>query len=424
MITVIGSGSGKAESLSLNAYKIIKASSNVILKTEKMPVTALLKSEGITYRTLDFIYEEAEDFDELNVRIKAFLENENEPVYIVHGSALDDTSVRILENIKIIPGISVEASAMAFMGISSDAKTYTSTEILSGVIPSQHLDAIVSCIDSEFIASDIKCILTEIYGDEYPAKVYTEDFDGVQSAKDIMLYEMDMLDEYNHTTCIFIRKTDLKTAFRYDFQHLLSIVNRLCDKDGCPWDSVQTHESMRPFLIEEAYEAVDAINKNDPYRLYDELGDVLYQIFMHAEIGKKHGEFDITDITDSISRKMIHRHPALFGDKETDVTWEQMKKEEKCLSSKREVLLDIPENLASLARAEKTLYKAGIRSFDKKQTISNIVSMLESLDSDENSVGALLFETVKLCMALGINPEPALHKRIMDFIDSLDEITE
>ncbi|MBR6765296.1 MAG: hypothetical protein IKM06_02300, partial [Clostridia bacterium] len=79
---------------------------------------------------------------------------------------------------------------------------------------------------------------------------------------------------------------------------------------------------------------------------------------------------------------------------------------------------------ASLARAEKTLYMAGIRSFDKKQTISNIVSMLESLDSDENSVGALLFETVKLCMALGINPEPALHKRIMDFIDSLDEVTE
>jgi tetrapyrrole methylase family protein/MazG family protein len=422
MITVIGAGSGRADSLSLKAFNIIKNSNNIILKTEKMPLSSFLKAEGISYRTLDAIYENAEDFDQLNKEIKAFIENENDPVYVVHGSALDDTSVRELNSPTVIPGISVESSALSFMGISSDVKCYTSTEVLEGLMPTQHADVMISCIDSSFIAGDLKCILTEIYGDEYSVQLYTEDFDGNQSAKSIMLYEMDMLENYNHTTCIFLKKTDLNTAYRYDFYHLLEIVEILCSRNGCPWDSAQTHESLRSFLIEEAYEAVDAINKDDPYRLYDELGDVLYQIAIHAEIGKKYGEFDITDVTDSIARKMIHRHPSIFNPEAVDGTsWEDMKKEEKCLSSKKDVLLDIPENLASLARSEKILYKSGIKPCDRQQTIKSIAMMLENVADTEDYIGELLLKMVELAMACGIHPEPALHKRIMQFIDKFEE---
>lgn len=425
MITVIGAGSGKKENLSLEAFRTIKNAKNVILKTAKMPIAKLLENENINYSTLDAFYEEAEDFDDLNQKIKAHLSGLTDPVYVVHGSALDDTSVRLLEDVKIIPGVSVADCMMAFTGISSDAKAYTTTEILNGVLPSTHTDSIVTCIDSAFLASEIKCILADIFGDEYQVNFYTEDFDGVQSKKDIMLYELDMQQCYNHTSSISIKKPDFESVYKYDCFHLIDIMEKLCSKDGCPWDSKQTHSSLRPYLIEEAYEVADAIDKDDPYSLYDELGDVLYQIVFHACIGKKCGEFDFNDITDAISRKMIHRHPQIFSDKKIDGSindvWEEMKKEEKGLNSTYEVMEDIPAGMAALMRAQKILNKAekaGINYQDKQQTINNIVALINKSDSlSDADLGDILFEAVKLCCIHGINPELALHRKIRSFIE-------
>ncbi len=422
---VIGAGSGKKESLTIDAYNTIKNAKNIVLKTEKMPITALLKAENISYSTLDFLFEEAEDFDDLNKSIKNHLESLDNPVYVVHGSALDDTSVRLLENVKIIPGVSVADCMMAYLNISSDAKAYTTTEILSGVLPSPHTDNIITCIDSSLLASEIKCILSEIFGDEYPVNFYTEDYFGLQSKNDIMLYELDMLEGYNHTTSIFIKKPDFDKVYKYDCLHLLNIMDRLCSKDGCPWDSAQTHASLKQYLIEEAYEVADAIDKDDPYSLYDELGDILYQVVFHACIGKKCGEFDFSDITDAISKKMIHRHPQIFGNKYIDGNlndvWEQMKKEEKGLNSLYEVMNDIPEEMASLMRANKILAKAekaGIKYDNIQQNIDNIVALLNDKDAlNEAVLSNILFESVKLCRNSNINPELALHQKIRSFIE-------
>lgn len=425
MILVIGAGSGKKENLTLDAYSTIKNANNIVLKTKKMPIAALLEDEGISYSTLDALYEQAEDFDDLNKRIKAHLSGLTDPVYVVHGSALDDTSVRLLDDVKIIPGVSVSDCMLAFLNASSDAKSYTTTEILDGVLPSPHTDSIITCIDSSLLASEVKCILTEIFGDEYPVNFYTEDFNGVQSKQDIMLYELDMQKGYNHTTSIFIKKPDFDSVYKYDCQHLLDIMKKLCSKDGCPWDSSQTHASLKQYLIEEAYEVADAIDKDDPYSLYDELGDVLYQIVFHACIGKKCGEFDFNDITDAISKKMIHRHPQIFSSKDIDgnpdYAWEQMKNKEKGLSSVYDVMNDIPENMASLMRADKILgkaEKAGINFADRQQTINNIIDLLNKNNAfSDADLGDILFEAVRLCRISGINPELALHQKIRSFIE-------
>ncbi len=426
MITVIGAGSGKAENLSLIAYKKIKEAKKVILKTEKMPIVKLLNEENIAFETLDSLYEEAEDFDTLNSLIKGYLSKED-CVYVVHGSALDDTSVKLLEDVEIIPGISVAHCAVAYMKLPTDAKAYTATDVLSGLNLSQHEDIIITSVDSTLIAGDLKCILADIYGDEYGVKYYTEDYEGNQFSKDILLYELDMQETYNHTTCIYLKKTDFDNVYRYDIQHLIEIMDKLCSRDGCPWDSVQTHESLRPYLIEEAYEVADTIDKNDPFRLYDELGDVLYQIVFHANIGKRCGEFDFTDITDAISRKMISRHPQIFSNSDIneDINdfWEETKKKEKGLRSTYEVMNDVPEALASLARAEKILHKAekaGIKHDEAEKNIDNIIRLLNDRDNiDEEKSGEILFEFVKLCYDFGIHPELALNRKIADFIEKI-----
>lgn len=429
MITVIGAGSGKAENLSLLAYKTIKSAESVVLKTEKMPIKNLLEEENIPFETLDDIYDTAEDFDSLNAAIKARLTEKGSCVYIVHGSAIDDTSVRVLEDVNIIPGVSVADCVASFLNVVSDVKAYTTTEIFEGAMPSVHQDNIITCIDSTLIAGDLKCLLSEIYGDEFSVKYYTEDFSGNQTSKEIMLYELDMQETYNHTTSIFLKKVDFDNVYRYDIKHLLDIMEKLCGRNGCPWDSVQTHESLRPYLIEEAYEVADAIDKDDPYRLYDELGDVLYQIVFHANIAKRCGEFDFIDITDAISRKMINRHPQIFSDADVNENindfWEETKKKEKGLKTTYEVMCDVPESLASLARAEKMLHKAekaGIKQEDVQQTILKIKSFLsdENLENEE-VLGELLFETVKLCRALKVHPELALNRKIRSYIDEFNK---
>ncbi len=428
MITVIGAGSGKAENLSLIAYKKIKEANKVILKTQKMPVAKLLADENISFETLDDLYEQAEDFDVLNVLIKERLEKED-CVYVVHGSALDDTSVRLLDNIEIIAGVSVANCAAAYMKLPKDIKAYTATEILSGATPSQHEDVIITSIDSTLIAGDLKCFLAEVYGDETEIDFYTEDFDGNQSSKKIMLYELDMQDFYNHTTSVFIAKTDFNNVYRYDIKYLLDIIDKLCSIDGCPWDSVQTHESLRPYLIEEAYEVTDTIDKDDPYKLYDELGDVLYLIILHSNIAKRCGEFDFGDITDSISRKMINRHPQIFSNETLDGNlndfWEETKKQEKGLETTYEVMKDVPIGLAALARTEKILHKAekaGIKHAEAEKNIDDIISLLKEKEIfDEDVLGELLFDFVKLCYSLNVHPELALNRKIKEYIELFND---
>lgn len=132
-----------------------------------------------------------------------------------------------------------------------------------------------------------------------------------------------------------------ETEKHYSFQELIGIVARLCAEDGCPWDRVQTHESLIPCLRDETEEVVQAIENHDMDNLCEELGDVLLQVVMHSEIGKKNGTFTIDDVIDGISRKMIRRHPHVFGDAKADtpeeslILWRQIKAEEKAQKQKK-----------------------------------------------------------------------------------------
>ncbi len=204
-------------------------------------------------------------------------------------------------------------------------------------------------------------------------------------------------------------------------------MEKLRSPEGCPWDRKQTHESLLPYLLEETYEVVDAVKKGNDEELKEELGDLLLQVVFHSQIAKERGAFDIKDVVDAISKKLIHRHPHVFGDREDIKTaedvnreWERLKEKE---GKKKESFLDgIPESMPALERAYKLQKRAAKVGFDwenfdgiKKKLIeelSEIEAELKRGDREklEEEVGDLLFMAVNLARFLGIHPEIALRK--------------
>lgn len=220
----------------------------------------------------------------------------------------------------------------------------------------------------------------------------------------------------------------------YSFEDLLAIADKLRSPGGCPWDIEQTHDSVKQCIIEEAYEAVDAINKRNDAMLYDELGDVLFQVIFHSQIAKEEGSFDIGDVITAVCKKMIGRHAHVFGDKTADTSgqvldlWDEIKKEEKGLVSYSDGLKDVTINLPALIRAYKVQQKAKKAGFDWdniQDVYNKIEEELEEVKEAvarkddhmvQSEIGDLLFAAVNLSRFLKVQPELALTDTTERFI--------
>ncbi len=209
----------------------------------------------------------------------------------------------------------------------------------------------------------------------------------------------------------------------HPFDRLVDIMHQLRQK--CPWDRKQTRESLKPYLIEEAYEVLDAIESNDPEKLKEELGDLMLQAVFHAEIAKEKGEFDIYDVILFLCNKLIYRHPHVFGDlkvkdaEEVLKNWEKLKQREK--NHKGSVLDGVPEQLPALIQAYRLQEKASKVGFDwedvegvKAKVEEEWKELLEAMAKKdktgiEEELGDLLFAIANLARFLGIDPESALR---------------
>ena len=166
------------------------------------------------------------------------------------------------------------------------------------------------------------------------------------------------------------QKEEMNVQKRYTFEDLRDIIEQLRSENGCPWDKVQTHESLRADMLEEAYEAVDAIDKGDMDNLKEELGDVLMQVVFHSSIEAQKGGFTLDDVIQGICEKMVYRHPHVFGEISVDtaeqvlVNWEALKKKEKHMQTQTDVLKSVPDALPALTRAKKVQKKAADVGFD------------------------------------------------------------
>jgi len=217
-----------------------------------------------------------------------------------------------------------------------------------------------------------------------------------------------------------------------DLDGLIKIMSALRGENGCPWDREQTMESLKPFIVEEAYEVLEAIDEKNPEAVKEELGDLLFQIVFQCQIAREKGEFEMADVIDKIGKKMIARHPHVFGDADYKTTaevlvhWEAQKKREGKL---RESLLEgVPKTLPSLLRAHRLQDRASRVGFDwekvddvmKKldEEIGEFREALEKKEEDaiEEELGDVLFMLVNISRFIGVNPEDALRKTISKFI--------
>jgi MazG family protein len=219
-----------------------------------------------------------------------------------------------------------------------------------------------------------------------------------------------------------------------DIEKLVSLVERLRGENGCPWDKEQTRETLKPMLIEEAYEVLDALDADDPAELKEELGDLLFQVIFHAQIAREKKEFDLADVIDRSHEKMVRRHPHIFGNADLKTAgdvlknWEDIKAAEKGIQSssrpesERSLLDGIPSKLPALHRAHQLTAKASRVGFDWAHLKDILAKMAEETselleaqarrDSAQvaDEVGDLLFVAANVARFLGIDPETALER--------------
>jgi tetrapyrrole methylase family protein/MazG family protein len=221
--------------------------------------------------------------------------------------------------------------------------------------------------------------------------------------------------------------TDFEFKDRYDFSDLMHIVRILRAPGGCPWDRAQTHESIRRNFIEETCEAVEAIDNGDPALLCEELGDVLMQVALHSEMSEESGDFTIDDVTDGVCKKLIFRHPHVFGDlsapdaEQAVANWDKLKRVEKGQETYTETLTSVARTLPALWRAEKIqkkAAKAGMTAMSESEAAEALAAEAARFCSGSGAdVGRLLFAAVRCAQMRGVDPEDALNAACDDFVD-------
>jgi len=226
---------------------------------------------------------------------------------------------------------------------------------------------------------------------------------------------------------------------RYSLEDFVLLVRRLRDKDeGCPWDKVQTHMSIRQNFIEEVYEVVDAIDKTNDHMLEEELGDVLLQVALHAEIAKEEDSFDIIDVVNTLCKKLVLRHPHIFGEVNADTSekvlsnWEDIKREEKEQKTATEAIADLPSALPPLMKSQKVQKRAAYVGFDYpsiEYVISDLEEKLEALkeavkkEKDiSEKLGDMIFSSINIARISDIDASLSLERACDRFIERFKNI--
>jgi len=225
---------------------------------------------------------------------------------------------------------------------------------------------------------------------------------------------------------------DFKSKEKYDFQDLLRVMDILRGEGGCPWDREQTHESIRKNFIEEVYEACEAIDLKDNTLLCEELGDVLLQVVYHADIAEDEGAFTMADVCNGVTRKMVQRHPHIFGDAVASTSsevldvWEDVKRKEKGQETYADTIRAVARSLPALAYAQKVQKKAAKAGFDWPDVSGAFDKLSEETDELKRAMngdgdkteelGDLLFAAVNIARFLDIDAEEALERASKKFV--------
>ncbi len=452
-ITILGLGAGDLEQIPFGVYKKLTAGGTVYLRTKEHPVVADLEAGGAEFESFDSVYEKHDNFPEVYEEITETLLEAAESkdiVYAVPGHPLvAERTVQLLLERGSERGIEIKiGGGQSFLDAIFQALKIDPVEgfqLLDGtdmdkdrLIVSNHL--IIGQVYDRFIASDVKLTLMEKLPDEYEVAIVKAAGSQTEKVTWLPLYELDRMAEVDNLTSVYVPPFKNDMNYR-EFSTLRGIIAQLRGPEGCPWDRKQTHESLRKYLIEEAYELIEAINNDDIDNIIEELGDVLLQVVLHAQIGEDDGYFSIEDVIEGVSEKMVRRHPHVFGDvvaeDEESVmkNWQEIKLQEKGVTGKS-VLSGAekgqPQTLKA-AELQKIAAKHGFDWPDIEPVMAKIIEELEELkeaaeaadaDSMEAEFGDLLFALVNLSRHYKIDPEIALARTNAKFARRFHYIEE
>lgn len=450
-IEVLGLGSGDIEQLPLGVYrKLLDANEIIYTRTLDHPVIGTLQKEGIQFHSFDKFYEEAEDFAEVYDRIVAFLLDKTETsqvIYTVPGHPMlaEKTVQLLLEQDEVEVAISGGQSYLDALFTSLQIDPIDGFQFVDATsFERRHLNYenhLIFCqVYDAFIASEVKLSLLEDLPPDYEVTIVEAAGTKQEKLTKLPLEQLDRTVEVNNLTSVYVPPVKHEELL-HRFSRLVEVMAILRSPNGCPWDREQTFESLREYTIEEVYELIDAIDLEDDDNIIEELGDLLMHIVLYSQIGKDLGYFTIDDVIRSITEKMIHRHPHVFGDGAADsvdqvlVKWEELKKAEK--GKVRDSVLDgIPKHAPALLKAAKLQHKAGKVGFDwtnveevwekLREELTEVKEAITSGDENEieDEFGDVLFVTANLMRFYDINPEVALNRANRKFISRFTYLEE
>ncbi|MDR3263416.1 MAG: nucleoside triphosphate pyrophosphohydrolase [Clostridiales bacterium] len=442
-LKIIGLGY-KDGDITFNGTEALKQADCVILKSERLAGAGYLKRTKTEYIALDVFFESAEDFDVLNFAVTEFVvkkaEEYKNAVYLVGGGGYDDLTAAelIKKGASLIPGVSPSAYAMeralgadGAENIAAIGLTEISADELiktDGFFPDKRFCLAVKDIDDNYLASEVKLKLSDIYGDVGVIIMYADGKFSVTS-----LFELDRQKKsvYGYRTTLVVLPSPPLSNGVHDMSDLYLIMKRLRGKDGCKWDMAQTHKSIAINAIEEAYELADAIDLDDAEKMTEESGDVLLQALFHAMIGEDNGEFNVYDMMTVLGNKLLSRHTHIFGaDSAADAAealtvWEKAKTKEKKYKSFTDKMNSVPLSFPALLRADKiarTAEKCWVKNDDLKEVLTHLLAEIDELKAAKTQAGIheeggdVLLMTVMLLRLFKVEPETALRDAVSKFI--------
>ena len=428
--------------MSLRAWRTLQAAQRVYLRTTRHPCVAELPP-SIDTVSFDAVYEAHERFEdvyaEIASRLLAAARRGESVVYAVPGDPLvgEASVARILElaaqdgnPVDIVHGISFIEPCLAQLQL--DALDGLQILDALSVAESWHapinpaLPALLAQVYSRAVASELKLTLMNEYPDELAVKLLHAAGTDEALVESLPLYEIDRSQHIGVMTALYLPPLGELSSF----QAFQNIIARLRSPEGCPWDREQTHQSLRPYLIEEAWEVLEALDKDDPAALRDELGDLLLQIMLHAQIATDDGEFQMADVLRLINEKMIRRHPHVFGDadvagdsRQVTRNWEDIKREERAeaAAAERSLLDGVPKMAPALFVAQRYSARVSKVGFDwedlsgvedKAREEWDEIWSAQTVQERVDEIGDLIFVLVNWLRWLGTDDPESLLRAI------------
>ncbi len=408
MITIIGLGPGALDQLSMRAWEILRRTETLYLRTSQHPGLPQLSSH-ITLRSFDEVYESFDQFDdvyaEIAERILRAAQREEQVVYAVPGDPLvGEATVSLIREraaaagiqVEIVHGISFIEPCLALLGLDAldGLQVHDALTVAEQYHPPLNpaLPALLAQVYSRSVASALKLTLMNQYADDFPVKLIHGAGGEAARVESLKLYEIDRSSQIDAMTTLYLPPIDPLSSF----EALQNIIAHLRSPEGCPWDRQQTHQSLRPFLLEETYEALEALDEDNAEALVEELGDLLLQVLLHTQIAVEAGEFSMADLLQRLNEKMIRRHPHVWGDVETDGDlrhlsriWQEVKDAEKAeTASEGKSLLDgVPRAAPALLVAHQYSHRAAKVGFDWHD-ISGVESKFQEELAEVYAAGA------------------------------------